>query len=398
MRILAVMLGVVGVVLAAPAAALDLDDFFGTSVPGFGVPFRVAYARQEAAAAGTGLAWGGFLAKPSIEVASGYDSAPDGAAGSVLLQASPSLLVTDDVLGFGAYAASSATLYPQNRAQDVQGYALGAGEKAVLPGETITLAGADLAAQETGFALDNVAMTRPVGFSVMQWRVSDAITAGMLTVTPGVELSQVRFPDVASQNRTDARESLMVRDEDGGPLSLVVAVHATQSAYRVQNFNADTAAAEAGVDWAQNGLWNVQALAGVAARRARFGGNVTAPVLELAADWMPTGLDMVRFSAAREIDDPDQVSSAPYTLSSAKMSWQHEILRDLRLNGAVEVENAAFLHDPLRETLVTGDVQASWQVNPALALTASYHFNDRQANFLRAANEHVFVLGGTWTL
>jgi hypothetical protein len=302
------------------------------------------------------------------------------------------------VLGFGAYAASSATLYPQNRAQDVQNFGLGAGEKAVLPGETITLAGAAVGAQETGFALDTVAITRPVGFSVMQFRVSDAITAGMFTVTPGAEINEIRFPDVAAQNRTDRREFLKVTDDSGGPLSAAGAVHATQSAYRDQNFNADTLAAEAGVDWHQNGLWNVQALAGVAQRRARFGGNVTAPVLELAADWIPTGLDTLRFSLAREIDDPDQVSAEPYTLTSIKISWQHEILRNLQLNGAVEAQNAAFLHDPLRETLVTGDVQASWQVNPALALTASYHFNDRQANFLRAANEHVFVLGGTWTL
>ena len=32
-----------------------------------------------------------------------------------------------------------------------------------------------------------------------------------------------------------------------------------------------------------------------------------------------------------------------------------------------------------------------------LALNAAYEFNDRQANFLRAANEHVVTIGATWT-
>jgi len=391
--------GTWAVMLASPAVALDVDTLFPDAVPGFAAPFTLSYARHEAAAqTGTGLDWGGWAARPELVVRTGYDTAPNGAAGSALLQEAPSLLVTDTVLGLGAYAAQNAVLYPQDRAQDDQGYVLGLGERAVLPAQTITLAGAEIAAQETGFALSPVALTHPVSFIIGQARAGDEISAGMLTLQPELALNQVRFPAFAAQNRTDQRESFKMTAAPGGPLSLVVAVHATQSAYRDAIFNASTWAAEAGLDERQDGLWNIQALAGLAQRRPRFGGMVTAPVLELAADWLPTGLDTMRFSLAREIDDPDQVSAAPYTLTAAAITWHHEWRRDVQLAASLQGQNAAFIGSALRETLVFTSLSASWQVNPALALTARYDFNDRQANRLRAANEHVLSLGVTWTL
>jgi len=32
-----------------------------------------------------------------------------------------------------------------------------------------------------------------------------------------------------------------------------------------------------------------------------------------------------------------------------------------------------------------------------VAISASYAFNDRQANFLNAANQHIFTVGVTWS-
>ncbi|MDE2458688.1 MAG: hypothetical protein KGL20_05580, partial [Rhodospirillales bacterium] len=59
--------------------------------------------------------------------------------------------------------------------------------------------------------------------------------------------------------------------------------------------------------------------------------------------------------------------------------------------------NAAYLHTPLRETLLTGSAQMTWQMSPALALNGRYVFNDRQSNELGAANEHVLTIGISWT-
>jgi hypothetical protein len=101
--------------------------------------------------------------------------------------------------------------------------------------------------------------------------------------------------------------------------------------------------------------------------------------------------------AAREIDDPDQISAAPYTLSAIRFRLRHEYLRNVTFNLSARAENAAYLQTDLNETLFDTDAAMTWQVNPAVAITADYAFHDRQANFLRAANEHVVTFGVTWT-
>ncbi len=75
----------------------------------------------------------------------------------------------------------------------------------------------------------------------------------------------------------------------------------------------------------------------------------------------------------------------------------HEYLRNVILNLTLEADHADYLHTPLRETLLSSAFALDWQLNAALAVNAGYSFNDRQANFLRAANEHVVTLGMTWT-
>jgi len=61
-----------------------------------------------------------------------------------------------------------------------------------------------------------------------------------------------------------------------------------------------------------------------------------------------------------------------------------------------EISRAAYMWSPLRETLFSTSFALSWRMSPALALQGRYVFNDRQANFLRAANEHVLTLGLDW--
>ena len=55
-----------------------------------------------------------------------------------------------------------------------------------------------------------------------------------------------------------------------------------------------------------------------------------APVLEAGFDWLPDLLDHVRLTVAREIDDPDEISAIPYTLTQAKFSLRPQQLRKRR--------------------------------------------------------------------
>jgi hypothetical protein len=174
-------------------------------------------------------------------------------------------------------------------------------------------------------------------------------------------------------------------------------LHATESEYLEPAFSANTYSALAGIADETTDIWNIRLLAGAATRRAVTGSPVTAPVLEASINWMPGDLDSLKLDAAREIDDPDQESAAGYTLSETDISIAHEYLRNVILTASFEFSHAAYFNSPLVESLYNANAAIDWHLNRALGLSAAYAFNDRQANFLKAANQHVFTLGVTWS-
>jgi hypothetical protein len=340
---------------------------------------------------------GGLTISPALELGTGYDSAPNGAArGAARLLETPSVIVADTELGLGAYAAGNFQQYPQDSSQNIAGGTFAVGERAVLPTQTVTAGAAYLDTQLTGFSLTTAPLRRPIAFTVVDARADDQISLGLFTLTPEISASRDRFSKFSGQNHVDAVESLLTEYASDGPGKFVLLVHATQSRYQTAGFNADTGEALAGVEDEAPGLWTIRLLAG-AAHRAAAVAAITAPVLEASADWRPTDLDQLRLSLAREIDDPDQVSAAPYTLSQAKLSLAHEYLRNVIFTASASVSHADYLRGSLRETLFGTDTAVAWHLSAALAVDADYAFNDRQANFLRAANEHVVAIGITWT-
>ncbi len=117
---------------------------------------------------------------------------------------------------------------------------MGAGERAVLPRETVTVSAAYLRAQETGFALDTIANSLPVNFSILDLRARDEIAAGMFTFKPEISSTVTDLPNEAVESRTDDREGLTTTYLPGGPVDLLLRLQATQSFYYTPIFNADT--------------------------------------------------------------------------------------------------------------------------------------------------------------
>ncbi len=271
---------------------------------------------------------GGLDLDPSLQAATGYDSAPNGAAnGSAMLQTMPSLSVLDAQLGLGAYAAGNLQSYPQSPRQDVSDAVLALGERAALPRETITVAAAFAKAEETGFSLTTVALARPVAFTLADVRADDRISLGLFNLVPEVSASDYRFNGAPLQDRADYREGLTTEYAPGGPGRLLLFLHATQSRYRVPVFNADTNEVLAGLQEKQEGVWTLRLLAGLARRGgAAASGAVTAPVVEASADWVPDELDHVSLRLAREIDDPDEISAHPlHADPGAAGAWRMNI-------------------------------------------------------------------------
>lgn len=185
--------------------------------------------------------------------------------------------------------------------------------------------------------------------------------------------------------------------DNGAPLSYVMALRTDRSSGTDIVQDAGNYAVLAGLQDTADKLWTVSLLAGGAWRAPRTGPGLTAPVVEARLDWMPDRLDEMHLNVVREIDDPDRLSATPYTLTEAKFTFIRAGLDDITAKAMAEISNAAYIDDPLRETLVSGSAEVKWQMSPALALDGGYVFNDRQSNQLGAANEHVVTLGVSWT-
>ncbi|MBB5372352.1 outer membrane beta-barrel protein [Acidocella aromatica] len=382
--------------LAAPAKAQQLDLLLpDDSVPGYGRKFSVIAEHRNLAPGATGWEWNGVTLAPQLGIATGYDSAPNGAAGSTLFNASPSLLVSDPVAGFGAYAEVNTSRYPQDVSQNTVTAALAGGERIELPREVITIAAAYLRGAETGFNVDTPVLTHPLVFTLTDLRASDEISSGMFTLKPEIDAGFYSFPDMPELNRRDMHEALTLSYAPDGPLRYVMRLHATQSDYKANYLTARTNEILAGVEDKADGLWTLSLLAGAAQRHSRDI-SVAAPVLEARLDWLPTQRDKVQLAVLREIDDPDEISATPYRLTEAKLSLEHSLLENVIVNGVAKVSNVAYMKGNSRETLVAASLEMGWYLTPNLALNGSYEFNNRQANYVSAASEHVVTMGLEW--
>jgi len=385
--------------LAHAAAGMELDTLIPPGIPGLGeAPLLSVIGQTPGLSRPVPWVVGGATVQPSLQAGFGYASAPGGAGtGSAVLSAAPSLVVADVPAGFGAYLAGSTQVLPSVTAQNTAGYTVAVGEAAVLPEETITLAGGYARTTETGFGLSTLNLSKPLAFSVGSLNAADKIDAGMFTVTPDFSYTTARFDALPEENFSQFRGKAQVEFAPGGPMRLVTLFEATQSNYRDENFNAGSYAALAGLDDDATGLWEFRVLAGAAWRQPRGGKALVAPVMEAAATWLPTELDNVSLTAVHEIDDPDQIGAVGYTLTQGQLSYSHELRRTLDFTGEFKAAHAAYFGTRLNESLFDTSAQLSWHVNAGFALNAAYAFNDRQADYLRAANEHVFTLTAVWT-
>lgn len=391
-------LGLAAVLLATPARAQLLDTLLPSAIPGYGQKFSVIAEHRQFAAGATGWNFGGITAAPSLGLQAGYDSAPGGSSPSALLRENADLLLADEAAGFGLFGRVAANAYPQNTAQTTTTALLAGGERIALPRETIYFSAALVHDAVTGFAFDTATITSPIPFTLRNLRMRDDIVSGLFTLTPSFSLSRYDFAGMgASADRIVPNETVTLAYVPGGPLTGLLRMSATQLRYDMAAQNAGILQLLAGVQEKQDALWTFSFLAGAAHRQPAAGEGLTAPVLEARVDWMPTALDQISLTASREIDDPDAISSTPYTEDSIKLAISHKYLENVTIQTLADFAAAQYIQTDVRELLASGEINVQWQASPVVAVVGTYRFNTRQANTLSASNEHVVTLGLTWT-
>lgn len=381
------------------AVAMELDRLLPSGIPGFTTQTALSLAPNRHGETLGGVIISGVTISPEFNAATGYDSAPNATQpASALFSIAPSLQLADKPLGFGAFAGLQTTAFPQHPNQGSSGYSLAFGQALALPNNTVTLAAALLRSQQTGFALEPLAAATPATITASILRASDDITAGMTTLTPQASYISAASSLSPGQHASQTQTGLKLQFAPDGVLHLLAYLHATRLAYTQNTANAWDYTALLGLSDTAAALWDFRLAAGITTRAPRIGKTTSIPIIEAATDWAPGDLTIITLSLAHEIDDPERVDTSSYTITEAKFGISHEYLRDVTLTASTAFIHAAFFASPLVETITQSQAGIAWRLNQALQLSALYAFNDRQANLLRAANEHVATISLSWSL
>jgi hypothetical protein len=396
------------------AAAAWLDTLFPPGVPGYGdEPGVTVASRLRPETQPEGVRDGSFILHPAWEQSLGYDSNVLGGRtpmGSWVVGTRPSLLVASDWSrdAIGAYVAADDRRDLGAPAQSRTNWTASLGGSVDIGRDRLTLAVAHIDSHEDRTALDALPTDRPVQFQVDDFRASYAWASGRWTVTPNLEASSWRYGETsilgapASQSyrdRTMLQGGITVSYELAPQRSLVFVTRAIGQDYAHRSpggatLNSTGYQALGGFDYDDDAVWRYRLLLGAEHREfaaASFPAR-TAAIAEGEIAWMPTGMTTVTAAVTRSMEDAAQEGVAGFTYTTAKLTLDHELLRNLLLHAYVGLQRADFLQGGTQQTSYPLGVGATWLVNRNVQLSATYDFTEQ-----RGSGTTAIPLSGNYT-
>lgn len=400
------------VIVGGSAAADMLSALLPAGVPGYGTQPGVTVAsRLRPDTEPPGLRAGDFILHPVLEEATGYDSAPFGAAsnGSWLFATRPSLLLGSDWSrdALGAYLALDDVRYLGAAAQDRTNYTLSLGGSLDISRDRLTLSAAHLQQHEDRTQIGALFTDRPVAFQLDDARASYAVNAGRWTVTPSVQVSLFQFRD-ASLNGLPLDQSYRDRTLMEGSVTLDYALaprhdlllearglgqhylHAQPGEPERDSTGYQFLAGLADDD----GVWRYRVLAGMEARyftASAYQSHVAA-IGEAELAWTLSGLTTVTATLTRSIEDAAQEGVAGYTYTAAKLAIDHEYRRNLLLHASAAVQRADFLPGGGYQTGYAAGGGVTWLMNRTVHLDLTYNISALRGGYLGNYTRQVSLL------
>ncbi len=384
------------------AAADWLDTLFPPGVPGYGTEPGVTVAsRLRPDTQPEGVRDGAFILHPSWEQSIGYDSNVLGGPsplGSWVVGTRPSLLAASDWSrdALGAYVAADDRRDLGVPAQSRTDWTASLGGSLDIGRDRLTLAVAHIDSHQDRTDLDALPTDRPVPFQVDDLRASYAWLSGRWTVTPNVEASSWHFGTAsilgvpASQSYRDRivlQGGTTVSYELAPQRTLVLVARAIGQDYArplpgQSTLNSTGYQALAGFDYADDAVWRYRLLLGAEHRdfaAAAFPAR-SAAIAEGEIAWMPSGLTTVTASFTRSMEDAAQEGVAGFTDTTAKLTLDHELRRNLLLHAYAGLQRAEFLQGGTQQTSAALGVGATWLVSRRVQLSATYDFTGQRGS------------------
>lgn len=384
------------------AAAAWLDTLFPTGVPGYGAePGVTVVSRLRPETQPQGMPVGAFLLRPSWEQSIGYDDNVLGGRAplvSWVVDTHPSLLLSSgwsrDALGLFVSADDRRDLGAP--AQSRTDWTASLGGSLDIGRDRLTLGVAHIASHQDRTELDALPTDRPVPVQVDDVRASYAWMSGRWTVTPALEASSWQYGATsilgapASQSYRDRSVltgGVTVRYELAPQRNLVFVTRAIGQDYPHPSpggskLNSTGYQALVGIDYDDDAVWRYRLLLGAEHREfaaAAFPAR-TAAVAEGEIAWMPSGLTTVTAVVTRSMEDAAQEGVAGFTYTTARLTLDHELRRDLLLHASAGLQRADFLQGGTQQTGYSLGVGASWLVNRRVRLSATYDFTEQRGS------------------
>jgi hypothetical protein len=383
--------------LAGRAVAELMTALFPDGVPGYDVDEGVTVeTRIHPEQMPLSVREGAFEFLPQLDQSVGYTSnALPGRfrRGSWEVVTAPALAIGSAWSrdSFGALFSVHDTRYVSLPSQDRTDVTASVGGRLDIGEDKLTLAAAHLSQHEDRAALDTIASDRPIAFQVDDLRASYVTTGGPWRVEPSVQVTNWRFDNTtifgapasqAYRDRVVVQGGVKV-DYEFAPLRRVVFVARTvgQDYTHTPTGQASPDSTSyqllAGLDYDDDSVWHWRVLVGGEARRftsKRYRPQNTL-IAEAGVGWSPSGMTTVNATVSRETGDAEQPGVSGLVYTTARLTIDHEYLRDLLFRASLGLQRAEFFQGGQQEGTTAG-LGVTWVLNRSARLSFTYDQTD----------------------
>jgi hypothetical protein len=388
---------VVAVCLTGRAVAELMTALFPDGVPGYDMGDEVTVAtRLHPEQMPLGVREGAFDFLPQIDEGVGYNSnAMPGPyrRGSWEVVTAPALRIGSNWSrdGFGALFSVQDTRYLSLPSQDRTDATVSMGGRLDIGEDTLTLSAAHLAAHEDRSQLDSIASDRPIAFQLDDVRAAYGITADRWTIEPNVQATNWTYDPTtifgvpasqAYRDRVVVQGGVTVRYELAPLRSVALVAHVigqdyTQTPVGQPTPNSISYQLLAGFDYDDNSVWRWRLLIGGEARQfaSKLYRQQNTLIAEAGVGWSPSGMTTVNATVSRETGDAEQEGVSGLVYTAARLTIDHEYLRDLLFRASIALQQADFFQGGHQLGSSAG-LGVTWVLNRSARLSFTYDQTD----------------------
>jgi hypothetical protein len=384
------VLYVAALVAGRPAAAQMLPALFPEGVPGFDAARGVTVqSRVHPELAPQGLRDGALTVFPSLDESIGYNSNPlPGSArrGSWLVTTAPLLIAGTDWTRDQITAALSLAdiRYLALPSQDRTDYTASIGGRFDIGNDQLTLAAGHASQHEDRGEIDTLVSDRPIAYQVDDLRAAYALTDGRWSLTPSFGLANWTYASTtildlpasqAYRDRIVGQGAVTLRYEWAPLRNILFVLRALRQDYThipagQPTTDSRSYQALAGLDDDDNTVWRWRLLLGGETRQftAPLYQPQTTLIAEAEATWSPSGMTTVHAMVSRDTEDAAQEGVSGLVYSRARLTVDHEYLRNVLLNASMGVQQADYFQGG-HQTGVTAGAGATWIASRRMRLS-----------------------------